>query len=124
MIISISSTCGLGSGFNFETHYDGTILSGQIPALVLQPLVENAIVHGLGACMEDGQIYIGLSKVEYGERESGLCRITCRANLGQEEERDRMSKVRKGRVKKGKVRKRRDRKNKNQKVNIRKTNTM
>lgn len=76
-----------GERIHFETHYDETILSGQIPALVLQPLVENAIVHGLGACMEDGQIYIGLSKVEYGERESGLCRDNlCRDNLGQEEE--------------------------------------
>ena len=53
----------------FETDYQETILTGRIPALVLQPLVENAIVHGLGTCMEHGVIRIRLIRDRNMDRE-------------------------------------------------------
>lgn len=69
--------------FQVEYRLDNTLLDRPIPCLVLQPLVENAIEHGLKNCRRnDKRLIISLSE------DTGFCRITITDNgLGIAEER-------------------------------------
>lgn len=46
--------------FTSTLNIDAAIEDELIPALIIQPLVENAIVHGMESKMEEGNIYISL----------------------------------------------------------------
>lgn len=50
--------------FSFKKQIDGHLLSSLIPRLTLQPIVENAIYHGLETRAEDGVITLALE--QYG----------------------------------------------------------
>lgn len=43
---------------------DDDILNFQIPSLIIQPLVENSIKHGLLPKREGGSVFIGIKKIE------------------------------------------------------------
>jgi len=51
-----------GDRIKFEIIEDGKIGDALIPCLVLQPLVENSIIHGVGKYTENGYICICLYK--------------------------------------------------------------
>lgn len=53
-----------GDLIEFKTEVDDSILDTKIPAVTLQPLVENAFIHGLGDKEEGGQISIIIKKVK------------------------------------------------------------
>ncbi len=42
----------------YRVEVDGALLDARVPSLILQPLVENAIRHGLGARAESGRVEI------------------------------------------------------------------
>lgn len=48
---------------NFELNYDVRAEKGKIPALTLQPIIENSIIHGLGFCEENGKITIRIDRL-------------------------------------------------------------
>ncbi|MBB6454601.1 two-component system sensor histidine kinase YesM [Salirhabdus euzebyi] len=50
--------------FDVQVHVDEEIKDERIPALLLQPIVENAIVHGLENKMEKGNISISITEHE------------------------------------------------------------
>ena len=54
----------LGERLQVEWRIDDDALSGMLPALTLQPLVENAIYHGIEPLPKGGKILISLLKVE------------------------------------------------------------
>lgn len=58
---------------NGRIHYTIAIpeemLNQQVPRLMLQPLVENAVIHGIGKSFSSGEIRIG------GEIADGFCRV-------------------------------------------------
>jgi hypothetical protein len=47
-----------GSRLNFEEEIDPATTSEPVPPLLLQPLVENAVIHGIANCVEAGFIRI------------------------------------------------------------------
>lgn len=51
-----------GQRIQFELQYDETAAEGRIPALTLQPVIENAIVHGLA--LRGGKILIRICREE------------------------------------------------------------
>lgn len=53
----------LGNRVRFSLHFENKdkIGSVPIPGMILQPLVENAIKHGLKDCLEDGEIEISIN---------------------------------------------------------------
>lgn len=57
----------LGNRVSFILHFEnrGKIGRVQIPGMILQPLVENAIKHGLKDCLEDGEIEISITGNEF-----------------------------------------------------------
>lgn len=73
-----------GDRIEFEFELDERFHQMQIPCLILQPLVENAITHGVGSYMENGKIQIKTSYDE--ERELGIISI-CDNGLGMTQER-------------------------------------
>ena len=59
----IESYCAIqkmryGDNFNLELNIDEKILEVQVPVLLLQPLIENAIIHGIGEGSRFGKITI------------------------------------------------------------------
>lgn len=50
-----------GDRMDFFLSYDEKADKGKIPALTLQPIIENSIIHGLGCCQEKGKIEIEVS---------------------------------------------------------------
>ncbi len=48
--------------FRVEYMVDETCLDCQVPRLILQPLIENAIVHGFDNLEEQGCIYVVINK--------------------------------------------------------------
>lgn len=46
----------LGERVRFELHVDEGIPNVSIPGMIVQPLIENALKHGLKDCMEEGEI--------------------------------------------------------------------
>lgn len=72
-----------GKRIRFDLQYDETAAEGRIPALTLQPVIENAIVHGLA--IRGGEILIRI------HRKDGKIDITIRDNgSGMEEEKRRL----------------------------------
>jgi len=57
-------TLRLGERLQVEWRIDDDALCGTLPALILQPLVENAIYHGIEPLPKGGKILISLLKVE------------------------------------------------------------
>ena len=53
-----------GNRLSFEIDCPEELLNIQIPQLLIQPLVENAIKHGLSQITENGQIKISVNKTE------------------------------------------------------------
>lgn len=47
-----------GSRLNYQIQVDNTCKLSRVPAMILQPLVENAIVHGLDRKAEGGQVNV------------------------------------------------------------------
>lgn len=52
----------LGSRIKFDIRTDSSLNDCRIPSMTLQPLVENAIIHGLKDCTSDGQVDITIRK--------------------------------------------------------------
>jgi LytS/YehU family sensor histidine kinase len=51
----------LGDRLNVDCHIPEETLDAQVPSLVLQPLVENAIIHGISRLSSGGKIWITAS---------------------------------------------------------------
>jgi two-component system, sensor histidine kinase YesM len=51
---------------SFEIHADESLLEISIPKIILQPLVENSIYHGIRKLPGMGFISIGAAKTDYG----------------------------------------------------------
>lgn len=47
-----------GNRISFEVQCDPDCESAVIPAIILQPLVENALIHGVGSYLKDGKILL------------------------------------------------------------------
>lgn len=60
--------------FSLQTGSDPSWRSVPVPAMILQPLVENSILHGLKNCMNGGQITVSI------EKEDKKARITVQDN--------------------------------------------
>jgi sensor histidine kinase YesM len=58
----------------YEVNVAPEVIDARVPRLLLQPLVENAIRHGLGPREQGGSIYIG------GHRVNGRLELTVRDN--------------------------------------------
>lgn len=70
-----------GDRIDFLLRYDEKVDKSKIPALTLQPIIENSILHGLGLCRADGRIEIEVTG------EEGRIRIVIRDNgSGMEKE--------------------------------------
>jgi LytS/YehU family sensor histidine kinase len=48
-----------GARLRVETHMDAACAECQVPPLVLQPLIENAVKHGIATLVEGGSIRVG-----------------------------------------------------------------
>jgi len=48
----------IGSRIKFETHIDPDMTNLLVPALIIQPILENAIMHGLEDCIGGGKVEI------------------------------------------------------------------
>lgn len=59
-----------GDRIDFSLCYDEKAGKGKIPALTLQPIIENSIIHGLGCCEGKGRVEIS---VECGEKDIRIC---------------------------------------------------
>lgn len=57
-----------GNRINLQMKAEFDLMSCKMPKLVLQPLVENAIVHGLEQVVEGGLIEVEIARVEKGIR--------------------------------------------------------
>jgi two-component system sensor histidine kinase YesM len=53
-----------GNTFNFKKDIDEKTLNAEIPSMLLQPLIENSILHGLRNKNKDGLIKLSIKKVE------------------------------------------------------------
>jgi sensor histidine kinase YesM len=53
---------GYGDAFEVEYEVEQTLLHAQVPGFILQPLVENAIMHGLEISKGEGRIRIGADR--------------------------------------------------------------
>ncbi len=51
---------------SYELDVDQELLNHQVPLLSIQPLVENAVIHGISHLSEGGQIDIKVKKVDQG----------------------------------------------------------
>ena len=51
-----------GDRLQYSINYDGSILDLQVPALLIQPLVENSIKHGIAKDIQGGNIHIDVRK--------------------------------------------------------------
>ncbi|NIV14885.1 MAG: histidine kinase, partial [Aliifodinibius sp.] len=54
----------LQNRLHYEEHVDPGLLSYSIPVMILQPLVENAIKHGISNSSNGGWIRLNISKEE------------------------------------------------------------
>lgn len=71
-----------GKRIQFRFHFDESFHQIKVPSLILQPLVENAIVHGLDQTVTDGEIIIETRRDEDGN--TG-CIIICDNGCGMDE---------------------------------------
>jgi len=69
-----------GQGFSFNIHTDSTLDTGyeRIPAMMLQPIVENALKHGLRT--KQGEQKLSLTFMNYTDHESEGLKITIQDN--------------------------------------------
>lgn len=67
----------------FELEYDGDLASVMIPVFTIQPLVENAIIHGIEPKVEGGRVRI---KVKMNEEKTRII-ITDTGGDGMDKER-------------------------------------
>jgi sensor histidine kinase YesM len=63
-----------GDRLQFTITYDGDIVDAKVPALLIQPLVENSIKHGIAKNIQGGNILIDVRKRE------NTCRILVQDN--------------------------------------------
>jgi sensor histidine kinase YesM len=63
-----------GNRLQFTITYDGTIVDLKVPALLIQPLVENSIKHGIAKDIQGGNILVDVHKRE------NTCRILVQDN--------------------------------------------
>ena len=60
----------------FQVDYDETVKKANIPALIIQPLVENAIVHGVGNMTEGAKVKVSIcemgSKISIVVKDNGI----------------------------------------------------
>lgn len=54
-----------GDRIAFVLHEDDEVANIQMPTMILQPLVENAVLHGCKDIMEDGTITVSINKQEH-----------------------------------------------------------
>lgn len=52
--------CRFGSRIQFEVQADESCTRQEVPCLILQPLIENAITHGVGPLVDGGRIMVRL----------------------------------------------------------------
>lgn len=57
-----------GDSFDYYTDIDSSLLRLGVPSMILQPLVENAILHGLHGLPRKGSITVAASRTENGLR--------------------------------------------------------
>lgn len=57
-----------GNRITLHIHVDSELLNYKTPKLILQPLVENAIIHGLEQTVEGGMIEVQINRIEEGVR--------------------------------------------------------
>ncbi len=53
----------LGPRLSYEIKVQEEALTARMPCLVLQPLVENSVMHGIGTYLEDGEIQVAASLI-------------------------------------------------------------
>jgi hypothetical protein len=53
-----------GARLRVERHVDSNACACQVPALVLQPLIENAVTHGIAGLVDGGVIQLDISRVD------------------------------------------------------------
>ena len=51
-----------GNRFSFKTEIDPTLLSIEIPKLLIQPFIENAVMHGLNEKATDGEVTLSIAR--------------------------------------------------------------
>ena len=72
-----------GDRICFVVDYDNSVDNGKLPALTIQPIIENCIVHGLGLCTENGQVKI--SVIRTGINREKIKIIIADNGIGMEE---------------------------------------
>jgi len=71
-----------GDFFTFSTEIEEGLLQTGIPTMLLQPLVENAVLHGLRGCLPGGTLVVS------AKRENGFVRVEVRDDgVGMDAER-------------------------------------
>ena len=53
-----------GDRIKFELNYDESVMAHRVPSMILQPFVENAIIHGLEPLEEKGRLNVRLMDME------------------------------------------------------------
>ena len=71
----------MGERFDYSVYMDAGSTGAQVPSLILQPLVENAIYHGFRNCVQGGKIEVRITS-----RENRLQISVCDNGLGIEAE--------------------------------------
>lgn len=70
-------------GFKVEWHIDEDALGYEIPKITLQPLIENAIIHGVMNMGEDGEIIVSVKKepesIRITVEDNGYKEVDCEA---------------------------------------------
>ncbi|HIV86524.1 MAG TPA: sensor histidine kinase, partial [Candidatus Pygmaiobacter gallistercoris] len=56
--------CRFGERIRFDFEIDDSCADLEIPCMILQPLVENSISHGVGAMIEGGRVIVRLARKE------------------------------------------------------------
>lgn len=54
--------CRFGERIQFDFQVDEACTAQEIPCMILQPLVENAVSHGVGAMISGGQVTVSLTR--------------------------------------------------------------
>lgn len=66
----------MGERFDYSVHMDTDSADARIPSLILQPLVENAISHGLRNCVQGGKIQVRITscggRLQISVRDNGM----------------------------------------------------
>ncbi len=57
--------CRFGDRIRFDFQVDESCTAQEIPCMILQPLVENAVSHGVGAMISGGQVTVSLTQKQH-----------------------------------------------------------